>query len=142
MTVAERDAFLAEERTCRVATTSTAGPHVTPLWFHWDGHALWLTSLFGSQRWLDLERDPRVAVIVDTGHDYDQLRGVELRGTARPVGERPRTGLADPELVDVEREFSRKYTGQPAMRHDGRHAWLQVVPSRVTSWDFRKLGRP
>ena len=22
--------------------------------------------------------------------------------------------------------------------HDGRHAWLRVVPAQITSWDFRK----
>jgi hypothetical protein len=26
------------------------------------------------------------------------------------------------------------------MVHDGRHAWLRVVPEKITSWDFRKLA--
>jgi hypothetical protein len=26
------------------------------------------------------------------------------------------------------------------MFHDGRHAWLRVVPSKIVSWDFRKLA--
>jgi len=25
------------------------------------------------------------------------------------------------------------------MRHDGRHAWLRLVPGKISSWDFRKL---
>lgn len=46
MTPDEVDAFLAAERTCRVATVGADGrPHVVPLWFAWDGRALWLTSL-------------------------------------------------------------------------------------------------
>ena len=24
--------------------------------------------------------------------------------------------------------------------HDGRHAWLRLVPSKINSWDFRKLA--
>ena len=35
MTDGELDAFLAEQRTCRVATAGPTGPHVTPLWFAW-----------------------------------------------------------------------------------------------------------
>ncbi len=36
MDAAERDAFLASERTCRVASIGRDGaPHVTPLWFAW-----------------------------------------------------------------------------------------------------------
>src|SRR5829696_142130 len=70
MTPDEIDAFLAEQRTCRVATNGVNGPHATPLWYAWDGSALWLTSLSRSQRWTDLQRDPRVAVVVDDGEVY------------------------------------------------------------------------
>ncbi|HVC72602.1 MAG TPA: pyridoxamine 5'-phosphate oxidase family protein, partial [Mycobacteriales bacterium] len=91
MTPDEVDAFLAAERTCRVATAGADGrPRVVPLWFAWDGRALWLTSLVRSQRWTDLARDPRVAVVVDTGDAYGELRGVEIAGTAAPVGDVPR----------------------------------------------------
>ena len=93
MTPAEVDAFLAAQRTCRVASAGADGrPHVVPLWFVWDGTALWLTSLVRSQRWTDLARDPRVAVVVDAGEQYDQLRGVEIAGTATPVGGGPAGG--------------------------------------------------
>lgn len=90
MTPEELDEFLTTERTCRVATTSTDGaPHVSPLWFAWDGTSLWLYSITRSKRWSDLRRDPRVAVVIDGGHAYDELRGVELSGTVEFVGEAP-----------------------------------------------------
>ena len=97
MTAAEVDEFLAAERTCRVATSGKDGrPHVAPLWFAWDGTALWLTSVVRSQRWTDLMRDPRVAVVVDAGVEYTELRGVELSGEVVPVGDVPRTATPDP----------------------------------------------
>jgi Pyridoxamine 5'-phosphate oxidase len=139
MTPAEVDAFLAEERTCRVATVGRGGPHATPLWFVWHGGALWLTSLSRSQRFTDLQNDPRIAVVVDAGEDYDELRGVELRGRAEVVGEVPRTGEPVPELDGPEQAFADRYTGGTIAR-DGRHAWLRVVPEKITSWDFRKIG--
>jgi hypothetical protein len=87
MTSEELDGFLAAERTCRVATTGGDGaPHVAPLWFAWDGTALWLNSLVRSQRWTDLTHDPRIAVVVDAGTQYWELRGVELTGRAVVVG--------------------------------------------------------
>jgi PPOX class probable F420-dependent enzyme len=141
MTPEELDAFLAEERTCRVATVSADGaPHVSPLWFAWDGGALWLYSITRSKRWADLRRDPRVAVTVDAGHDYGELRGVELTGTVEVVGEVPRTGEPHPGLAAVEGAFARKYFGIDALPHDGRHAWLRLAPEAVRSWDFRKLA--
>jgi hypothetical protein len=136
---AEVDGFLARERTCRVASSgSDGGPHVAPLWFVWDGVALWLNSLVRSQRWTDLSRDPRVAVVVDAGTEFAELRGVEIRGRAVPVGEVPRGAGVVPELAAPEALFARKYAGTDTFQPDGRHAWLRVIPEKLVSWDFRK----
>ncbi|MFC1419449.1 pyridoxamine 5'-phosphate oxidase family protein [Streptacidiphilus cavernicola] len=140
----QRDAFLREQRTCRVATVSADGrPHVTPLWFAWDDSALWLYSITRSRRWAELLADPRVAVVVDDGEEYGELRGVELTGSVVPVAEAPRTGLPyqGPEGLDAaEKLFAEKYGFGAAMFHDGRHAWLRLLPDTLTSWDFARLG--
>ena len=140
MTPAELDEFLTQARTCRVATLAPDGPHVVPLWFVWAGGALWLSSVVRSQRWTDLVRDPRVAVVVDAGEEYQELRGAEIRGSAGPVGEVPRHGADDAQLAEPELLFARKYLGGDVMPHDGRHGWLRVTPDKITSWDFRKLS--
>ncbi|MFF7198376.1 pyridoxamine 5'-phosphate oxidase family protein [Streptomyces sp. NPDC008079] len=141
MSAAEIDVFLAGHRTCRVATVSPDGrPHAGALWFAWDGTSLWLYSLVRSRRWADLRRDPRIAVVVDDGEDYGELRGVELSGSVDFVGEAPRTGVPHPELDTPERLFSERNFGLPAMPHDGRHAWLRLTPERVVSWDFTKMA--
>lgn len=138
MDKAELDAFLTQERTCRVATVNQHGPHLTPLWYVWDGTAIWLTSLVKSQRWTDLQHDPRVALLVDAGEEYTELRGAELLGPVEIVGEVPRTGLPEPRLDQAELLSARKYTGGVIQR-DGKHAWLRLEPEKITSWDFRKL---
>ncbi|MER7762131.1 pyridoxamine 5'-phosphate oxidase family protein [Streptomyces sp. NPDC097619] len=139
MTGEEVDAFLGTERTCRVATVSPDGrPHVGALWFVWDGASLWLYSIVRSRRWADLRKDPRISVLVDAGESYDELRGVELTGTAEFVGEAPRIGEPCPELTVPERLFPVKNFGIEEMPHDGRHAWIRLTPDSVVSWDFRK----
>jgi PPOX class probable F420-dependent enzyme len=141
MTPGELDEFLTAQRTCRVATVSADGaPHVSALWFAWDGTSLWLYSVVRSRRWAQLRRDPRVAVVVDSGEEYDQLRGVELSGRVEFVGEVPRTGELCAELDTAETLFARKNFGLDEMPHDGRHAWARLTPDKIVSWDFRKLG--
>ncbi|MGW0393441.1 pyridoxamine 5'-phosphate oxidase family protein [Streptomyces sp. NPDC003042] len=136
----EVDAFLREQRTCRVATVSPDGrPHVGALWFAWDGSSLWLYSITRSRRWSDLRADPRISVVVDSGESYDELRGVELSGTAVFVGEAPRTGEPCPELAEPERLFPLKNFRLEEMPHDGLHAWIRLTPESVVSWDFRKI---
>jgi Pyridoxamine 5'-phosphate oxidase len=136
----ERAAFLSTARTCRVATIGPSGPHVSPLWFLWHGEHLWLYSITSSQRFKDLQRDARVAVVVDDGHHFEELRGVEITGTARVVGEVPRTGALDvPELIPVEAAYAVKYQDRETLRYDGRHAWMKIEADKIVSWDFRKL---
>ena len=140
MTAEERDEFLGAARTCRVATSGPSGPHVAPLWFLWHDGSIWLYSITSSRRFQDLRADARIAVVVDDGHDFGELRGVEISGQARVVGEVPRTG-ADPvpELVPVEAGYAAKYQGRDTLRYDGRHAWLTVDVDKIVSWDFRKI---
>lgn len=141
MTTGEVDEFLTTQRTCRVATVSANGaPHVSALWYAWDGVSLWLYSVVRSKRWTDLSRDPRVAIVVDSGEEYDQLRGVELTGTVEFVGEVPRIGELCAELDTAETLFARKNFGLDEMPHDGRHAWARLTPDKIVSWDFSKLG--
>jgi Pyridoxamine 5'-phosphate oxidase len=143
MDASELDSFLGEQRTCRVATAGPGGPHVAPVWFVWDGRALWLYSLTRSQRWANLSRDPRVAAVADAGHHYHELRGVEIEGEAAVVGPVPRTVGEEPgtpELAEPELLMAAKYFGGAGMTHDGRHAWLRITPLKIVSWDFRKLA--
>jgi hypothetical protein len=143
MTAAEQDAFLRAQSVCRVATVGPGGhPHVSALWFVWDGTALWLNSVVRSQRWADLARDPRASVIVDEGGpDFLRLRGVELLGKAEAVGEVPRTGERLADLDGPERLFADKYAGGAGLRYDGRHGWLRLRAEKIVSWDFGKLQR-
>jgi Pyridoxamine 5'-phosphate oxidase len=145
MTAAEIDDFLARERTCRVATlTSSGAPHISPLWFVWDGHSLWLNSLVKSERWADVVRDSRVAVTVDAGTDFQELHGVELRGRLEIVGDVPRPPgrPALPEVSKPEELFASKYGGMAdgSMYHDGRHGWLRLTPTKIASWHHGKIG--
>ena len=139
----ERDSFLGEQRTCRLATLGPGGPHVSPVWFVWDGKDLWVYSLTRSQRWTDLQRDPRAAAVIDAGEHYAELHGVEIEGEAAVVGPVPRVPDQDPqtpELTAPERLMAVKYEHPGSMIHDGRHAWLRITPAKITSWDFRKLA--
>lgn len=142
MTAEERDVFLGEVETCRMATLGAEGqPHTSALWFVWDGAHVWLNSVVKSQRWTDVMRDPRVNIIVDAGEGFGELRGITIEGTAEAVGEVPRKGEAHGDLAAPELAFARKYMGRDEFVYDGGHAWLKVTPQKIVSWDFRKYGQ-
>src|SRR5262249_62131007 len=108
-----------------------------------DGAWCGVSAIGRGRRWDDIARDPRAAVIVDGGHDFFELRGVELRGRLVQAGEVPRLGeTAVAELEVPERLFAAKYgmTADGRMYHDKRHAWLRLTPEKAVSWDHRKIG--
>jgi len=140
LTPEERDAYLLEQRTCRVGSIGPDGkPHVSALWYVWDGTALWLYSLSNSQRWANLMRAPQVSVLVDSGEGFTELKGVELVGTVEVVGEVPRTAAPNAGLDEPERLFGDKYA-DGTFTADGSHAWLRLVPDKILSWDFTKIA--
>jgi Pyridoxamine 5'-phosphate oxidase len=139
MSSQDLDAFLSTQRVCRLASVSGDGrPHNSPLWYVWDGSALWFNSIIRSQRWKNVDRRPYVSAIVDAGDQYSQLRGVEAIGSIVRVGEAPRTSKPDPVLELPEQLFADKYL-DGTFHADGRHAWLRLTPEKIVSWDFRKL---
>ena len=141
MSEQERDAFLGVQRTCRLASLGPGGPHVSPVWFVWDGAALWVYSLTRSQRWTDIQRDPRVAAVIDAGEHYHELHGVEIEGEAVVVGPVPRAAAAEPRDPRTGRTRAPDGRQVPASRreHDPRR------PSRLAADNPRQdhqLGLP
>ncbi len=58
------------------------GPNVAPFWFDFDGERIVLDTLEnGTVR--SVRRDPRIAVLVDEGEVFENLRAATIEGTAR-----------------------------------------------------------
>src|SRR5258708_21975866 len=105
LTDPELEELLRSERTLHVATSSADGwPHVVPLWFVWRDGAVWINNLRRSKRSRDISEGSPVALCVDTGVEYQQLRGAVLYGRFEAAG-------GDAALEPVKAEFARKYSG-------------------------------
>ncbi|GAA4863210.1 pyridoxamine 5'-phosphate oxidase family protein [Saccharopolyspora rosea] len=138
--------FIADRRTVVLATVKADGrPHLVPMWFVPDGSTIEVWSYARSQKTVNLRRDPRATLLLETGTAYDQLRGVSLEcdveviedvddvvriGTAlaeRYSGASP-SDLANPEATELLRRRAAKRVG------------LRFTPTRTITWDHRKLG--
>ena len=131
----ELDVFLGEERVLRMATIDEDGwPAVVPVWFVWHDGAFWVWNLDRAARTDRLEADDtRVSVVVDGGVEYQELRGMHARVTFRFVAD-------DDTPVEVRRLFGSKYFGiNDPVEHVDDHTWLELTPTVIRSWDFRKV---
>src|SRR6478752_9961759 len=76
----EVDAFLADQKTVICASNGHDGfPHLMPLWFVVRDGRVWAWTYARSQKVKNLERDPRATLQVETGTEYQELRGVMFR---------------------------------------------------------------
>lgn len=138
----ERRRYVAEAMTIILISIGRDGyPHAVPMWFVVDEDGcVYMTTYARSQKAVNLRRNPRAALLVESGVRYDELKGVLFRGTAEVVD--------DLELcVRVLTRIHAKHSGglaegiEELMRAQARkRVVLKVTPERVTSWDHAKLG--
>jgi nitroimidazol reductase NimA-like FMN-containing flavoprotein (pyridoxamine 5'-phosphate oxidase superfamily) len=129
----ELDDLCSSTRTAHCATASPEGaPHVVPLWFVWLDGEIFVNNLRRSKRSHDLARGSRVALCIDDGVAYAELRGAVFYGRFVEAG-------SDERLADVRRRFAEKYWGGADVPDLRSHVWLRLDREKVVSWDFRKI---
>jgi PPOX class probable F420-dependent enzyme len=140
----ERRELLESERVVVVSSLGPRGwPHSMPLWYVPREGEVWIWTYAKSQKVRNLERDPRATLLVETGHEYTELRGVMIEAEAEIH--------RDPETVS---EFGKQLTvryseGIESVEGDAAAALqaqaakrvaIHFHPLRTATWDHRKLG--
>lgn len=134
-------AFLEGRHTMNVATINHDGSiHLVAMWYGFaDGKPVFWTYA-KSQKILNLQRDPRVTCLVESGDTYDELQGVELVGKGRVVTDRD-------EVMAIGREVYQRYFGPwsdevaPVVEQMGaKRCGVVIDVERTVSWDHAKLA--
>ncbi|WP_431995088.1 pyridoxamine 5'-phosphate oxidase family protein [Streptomyces griseoflavus] len=119
-----RDA-LARLTTGRDVWVSTAhpdhGPHQVPLWFLWDGRAVWLCTSATSATVRNVRTEPRVRLALPDTFDVVLLQG---EAECFPAQEVPR---------DAADAFADKFGWDPRA-DEGTYLYLRVTPETVRAW--------
>jgi PPOX class probable F420-dependent enzyme len=134
-------AFLAEQMVMQCATVGPRGlPHMVPLWYIAEDMELVGWTYAKSQKAKNLERDPRATIGIEDGVQYHELRGVMFECDVQI--ERDAERVAGYGLRLFERYAGEVNEGIRAMvaKQAPKRVGLRFVPSRVVSWDHRKLG--
>jgi PPOX class probable F420-dependent enzyme len=136
--------LLDSERVVVIATNGPRGwPHSMPMWFTVRKGEIWVWTYAKSQKVKNLERDPRATLLVETGVDYQELRGIQVEAEAEIIRDVDR-------VLDFAKELTLRYADGIDELGDDAAATLQAqAPKRVAirfeavrtaSWDHRKLG--
>jgi PPOX class probable F420-dependent enzyme len=142
LTPDEQDEMLRTSLTIILSSIDRHGyPHSIPMWYALRAGRFLMTTYGKSQKARNLERDPRCSLLVESGHEYSELRGILIRGRAELVRHvdavldalntiRQKHGLGGtaPEVAEAMRA------------HAAKRVLICISPEHVSSWDHRKLG--
>ena len=137
LTSDEQAAFLRENRKCALATLDQDGfPHVVAMNFVARDGAFYMTSYGKAQKVVNIRRNPKVGLMVETGSVYAELKGVMVRGACEII--------EGPDAVNRVFGWMAEARGEPRPAGSARSApkrvALKIVPTKTTSWDHTKLG--
>ena len=137
----EQNEFLDRTRTIVLSTLDPHGyPHSVAMWsVMQDGRCL-MTTYAKSQKARNIERNPKVALMAESGATYDTLKGVLIRGRAELIHD------VDACVNVLTRIHGKMMGAVPAGIEDAlkiqarKRVLIRVSPERISSWDHSKLG--
>jgi Predicted flavin-nucleotide-binding protein len=131
--------YLQQPLIARIATADpSATPHVVPVWYGWDGQTLWISSFKNTRKIGELEKNPAIAVSIDTAAADGSTRAVIFEGQAKLIRE-PR------ELVHKQSLWIyTRYLGTEGAQAPEPQSWIvdplnqliTLTPERVYLWGF------
>jgi PPOX class probable F420-dependent enzyme len=143
MSAAEIAGFIADHGTAVLTTLRADGrPVPLPVWYVAFDGALYFQTPLRSRKVGNIARDPRVAVLIDDGQRWEQLRGVLIQGTAEPVTDealRARVLAAFGELFADLTAPAGRLSAATSARYANMALFRVAVPAHPASWDNRKV---
>lgn len=139
MSDGELDAYLAQPLLARIATARDNRPHVTPIWFLWDGSILWCETNPDFKKARNLKKNAECAVVIDSTEGGLRNRGVILEGQAQLILE-PRQRVMDIVSQIYERYMGAEARCAPTVKemYDSPHVLIKLVPRRIISWNWKR----
>jgi PPOX class probable F420-dependent enzyme len=139
----EQRELIESERIVVVSTLGLRGwPHSMPLWYVPREGEIWIYTYAKSQKVKNLERDPRATLLIETGHEYSELRGVEIEAEAEVHRDLDTVFELAMDLTSRYADGARvSGDAAEALRNQARkRVAIRFEARRVASWDHRKLG--
>jgi PPOX class probable F420-dependent enzyme len=133
----EQAAFLAANRKAALATLDKDGfPHLVAMTLGVRDGAYYMTSYAKAQKVLNIRRNPRVALMVEAGGSYAELKGVMVRGTCEIIEGEDAVRDAWAVISGATATPRRRETNDSATKR----VVLKLTPHNTVTWDHSKLG--
>jgi PPOX class probable F420-dependent enzyme len=144
LTEVEQRELIESERVAVVSSIGPRGwPHSMPIWYVPRDGEIWIWTFAKSQKVKNLKRDPRATLLIETGVEYGELRGVQIEAEAELIRDLDL-------IVAFGKDLTVRYSdGIESVEGDAvaaleaqapKRVAIHFHPKRIATWDHRKLG--
>ncbi len=142
LTEEEQQEMLEKGWTLQVASIGHKGyPHLVAMWYVLIDGKICFTTFRKSQKILNLKRNSKMTVMLESGHKYTELKGLVIEGEGEVVDDTAFTALV---MAHVGAKYSGAPIGTPESQAMNPQAPKRVVvrlnPDNIVTWDHGKLG--
>jgi PPOX class probable F420-dependent enzyme len=135
----EQAAFFREQRKAALATLDQDGfPHVVAMNYLAKDGAFYMTSYGKAQKVVNIRRNPKVALMMEAGNAYAELRGVMVRGHCEIIEGADAVRAIFAAMAEARGATPSRPSG--AGGSAPKRVVLKIIPEKITSWDHSKLG--
>ena len=140
MTTEELSAYLNEARNMSLCTIGKDGyPHVVAMSYMAKDGLIYMSSFKKAQKVVNAKRNPKVAVMVESGDAYSELKGVLIRGECEVIDEPEKVWQIMKEVRDFQGTTVTPTEDAVLKERAKKRAVLKITPVKTSSWDHTKL---
>jgi nitroimidazol reductase NimA-like FMN-containing flavoprotein (pyridoxamine 5'-phosphate oxidase superfamily) len=120
----------------RLATVDpkTLQPHVTPVWFLWDGTSLWISAFISTRKAKNIAKNRKIAVLIEP-KDPTDLQAVLFEGPCEFLA------APDERVVPMSLKIYERYVGADKIT-DKERSWttdpenrlIKLTPAKTYTW--------
>lgn len=145
MSPSEMLSYLSQPLIAKLSTINIDGsPQLSPVWFIYENNQFYISTYEKALKIVNIKRDSRVTLLVDSTEGGLKLKGVLVRGVAKII-----TG---DECKKIEKKIYDKYLTDDIVSKDEvarlfkqtalcspDSICIEIRPLKITSWDYTKL---
>lgn len=122
-----------------VGTTNpeTLQPHITLVWYRWDGDAIWISGFRSTRKFREIMANPHLAILIEPMQPEGQpIQAILFEGTAEVIFE-PREAVAEQSRLIYLRYLDEEgvlASDPQSWMHDPENMVVRLKPSQIYIW--------
>ncbi len=137
--------YMESQKTLIIISNGRDGfPHPMPMWFYFDdAGCVYCTTFRKSQKVLNFQRDPKAALLIESGVEYAELKSVVIYAMTEIIDD---FDVVCDTLVKINTRGVELDDAQVARLLEGvsktatKRIVLKFKPEQYVTWDHGKLG--